>query len=125
MSTIGLILTEYSGVIPDIMFFTHTNAKRIVSGERLIEAPDLVSEILSAGSESLRCDRVAKRQLYGKHGVLEYWLIGRDRQALEIFRLRGDSLELANTLQGEEELSTPVLPGFLCKASQIFLLPQF
>src|SRR5215510_10998430 len=110
VSTIGLILTEYSGVIPDIVFFTHANAKRIVSGERLINAPDLVIEILSAGSENLRRDRVAKRQLYGKHGVLEYWLIDPTRQTVEVYSLHGESLDLASTLQREDELSTPVLP---------------
>ena len=123
VSTIGLILTEYSGVIPDIVFFSHAKSKQIVSGERLTSAPDLVIEILSAGAENVHRDRVAKRQLYGKHGVLEYWLIDRDAQAVELYRLHGESLELAGVLRGEDELSTPLLPGFSCAASQIFRLP--
>jgi Uma2 family endonuclease len=122
VSTIGLILTEYSGVIPDIVFFTHENYERVVSGERLTSAPDLVIEILSAGSENLRRDRVAKRRLYGKHGVPEYWMVDRDQQGVEIYRLQGESLELASTLQGNDQISTPVLPGFSCAASQIFAL---
>jgi len=123
VSTIGLILNEYNGVIPDIVFFTHAKSKRIVSGERLTSAPDLVIEILSPGVENVRRDRMAKRRLYGKHGVLECWLIDRDRQAIEVYRLEGDSLELFATLQAGDDLSTPVLPGFSCTASQIFLLP--
>jgi Uma2 family endonuclease len=124
VSTIGLILTDYSGVIPDIVFFSHKNYERVVSGERLTSAPDLVIEILSAGAENIRRDRVAKRQLYGKHGVLEYWMIERDRQAVEVYRLQGESLELTGTLEADAELSTPLLPGFSCLANQIFILPR-
>src|SRR5436190_12061283 len=60
VSTIGLILSDYNGVIPDIVFFRHEDYDRLVSNERLYSAPELVIEILSAGSENVRRDRVAK-----------------------------------------------------------------
>jgi Uma2 family endonuclease len=123
VSGIGLNLTEHSGVIPDVVFFTHANTKNLVCGERLTKAPELVIEILSAGSENIRRDRMAKRRLYGKHGVLEYWMIDRERQVVEVYRLQEESQEIACVLQGEENLSTPVLPGFSCSAKQIFKLP--
>ena len=115
----GLIFTEYTGVVPDIAFFSFAKSNQIVSGERLTR-PALVIEILSAGTENVRA---AKRQLYGKHGVLEYWLIDRDAPAVELYRLHGESLESAGVFQGEDELSTPELPGFSCAASHIFRLP--
>src|SRR5438552_16314149 len=37
--TPGLIFGKYSGVIPDIVFYTHERAREIISGERLIAAP--------------------------------------------------------------------------------------
>ncbi len=73
--TPGLILSEYSGVIPDIVFFRHERSEEIISGERLAGPPDLVIEILSPGSENTRRDRVAKLQLYAKHRVPEYWIV--------------------------------------------------
>ncbi len=124
VSTPGLILSDYSGVVPDIVFFSNQTRERIVSGERLTSAPDLVIEILSAGSENIKRDRVAKRQLYAKHAVPEYWLVDRDQRVVEIYLLRVASLELTAALKNDDELSTAALPGFSCPTSQVFKLPQ-
>jgi Uma2 family endonuclease len=123
VSTIGLILSDYSGVIPDIVFFKRESTKRVVTGERLTSAPELVIEILSPGAENVRRDRVAKHRLYGKYQVPEYWLINREQKSVEIYRLEDRELQLAVILVGDDELKTPVLPGFSCLASQIFILP--
>ena len=123
VSTIGLILSEYSGVIPDIVFFKNESAERIVTGERLTSAPELVVEILSPGSASIKRDRVAKFQLYGKYRVPEYWLIDKEERAVEIYRLHNAELQLITILTGDDELTTPALPGFSCTASQVFVLP--
>jgi Uma2 family endonuclease len=123
VSTIGLILSEYSGVIPDIVFIKHESAPRIVSGERLTSAPELVIEILSSGSQNIRRDRVAKYQLYGKYDVGEYWLVDREKQAVEIYRLQDTSLKLVGVFTSGDELTTPVLPGFSCSTEQVFVMP--
>ncbi len=119
-ATPGLILTEMSGVIPDIVFFRHERSGEIISGERLTGAPDLVVEILSPGAENIRRDRVAKRQLYARHGVAEYWMVDPEKRALEVYRLQSGSLELVATLKEEDELNSQFLPGFSCVASKIF-----
>jgi len=118
VSTPGLVLSEYSGVIPDIVYFSDISRQRVVSGERLTGAPDLVIEILSKGAENARRDRVVKRQLYAKHRVPEYWIIDCHRRAVEIYRL--EALELVTILEKNDELSTNVLPGFSCSVSDIF-----
>jgi len=120
VSTPGLVLSEYSGVIPDIVYFTNASRQRVVSGERLISAPDLVIEILSKGAENTRRDRVVKRQLYSKHRVPEYWIIDCNRRAIEVYRLEGRSLILATIFENDDELSTNALPGFSCSVSEIF-----
>jgi Uma2 family endonuclease len=124
VSTIGLILSNYDGVIPDIVFFRHEDYERIVSNERLYSAPQIVIEILSSGAENIRRDRVAKHKLYGKYGVKEYWLIDREQQTVEVYRLEGKALELVDKLKEGDQLSTPVLPDFSCMARQIFTLPR-
>jgi Uma2 family endonuclease len=125
VSTIGLILSDHNGVIPDIVFFRHEDYSRIVSNERLYSAPQIVVEILSSGSANTRRDRIAKYKLYQKYGVKEYWIVDRERQAVEIFRLQGEVLELNAKLSDDEEIATPLLPGFSCRARQIFaLLPN-
>ncbi|MCM3905828.1 MAG: Uma2 family endonuclease [Pyrinomonadaceae bacterium] len=120
IATPGLFLTELSGVIPDIVFFRHERSQDIISGERLTAAPDLVVEILSPGAENIRRDRIAKRQLYARHGVAEYWMVDPEKRALEVYRLQEGALALVATLKNEDEISSPFLPGFTCVASEIF-----
>ena len=123
VSTIGLILSEYSGVIPDIVFFKRESTERIVTGERLTSAPEIVIEILSTGSENIRRDRVAKLQLYEKHGVLEYWIVDREKQGVEIYRLLDTKLKSVGVFTNGDYLTTPILPGFTCLAGELFILP--
>src|SRR6476659_4151134 len=42
ISTPGLILSQFSGVIPDLVFFTREMSGKIISGERLVAAPAIV-----------------------------------------------------------------------------------
>ena len=120
ISTPGLILSENSGIIPDLVYFSNESQQRVRSGDRLRSAPDLVVEILSKGAENTRRDRVVKRQLYAKHGVPEYWIIDCQNRAVEIYRLDGRSLELDTIFVNGDELSTGSLPGFACAVSEIF-----
>ncbi|HKZ77690.1 MAG TPA: Uma2 family endonuclease [Pyrinomonadaceae bacterium] len=120
VATPGLILSELSGVIPDIVFFRHGRREEIVSGERLTGAPDLVIEILSPGAENIRRDRVAKRQLYARYGVHEYWLVDLEEQAIEVYHLHEETLDLVNKFSDTDELTSSALPGFACAAASIF-----
>src|SRR5262249_1992299 len=72
---LGKILSNYDAVIPDIIFVSNSRLSEIASTDRITGAPDLIIEIVSPGSENSSRDRVAKRQLYGKYGVKEYWVI--------------------------------------------------
>jgi Uma2 family endonuclease len=112
----GLILSEYSGVIPDIVLFLNEQRDTIIKNDRLTGPPALVVEIVSPGSANIRRDRVAKLQLYAKHRVPEYWIV--DPKNLTVEKYVG--LSLSQTLQHDEELSTSALPGFSCRLSQIF-----
>ena len=123
VSTPGLVLSEYSGVIPDIVFFSHDQRDRIVTNDRLTGAPSLVVEILSPGSSNVRRDRVLKLQLFAKHGVPEYWIIDLKNSAVEIYVNQDSSLVLQETLGEEQTLTTPALPGFSCQVSEIFRQP--
>jgi len=118
ISTPGLILSEFSGVIPDLVFFTREMGKQIISGERLVAAPAIVVEILSPGSENTRRDRVAKRQLYAKHGVAEYWIVDFANRTVEV--LTGEALAIETELKGEDLLTSSCLPGFSSSIDAVF-----
>ena len=116
----GVILSNYSGVIPDLVFFSNDQRDTIVKNDRLHGPPALVVEILSPGSSNIRRDRVAKLQLYAKHGVAEYWIIDPKKMILEKYVNQGFSLVLEETLGDEQTLTTQALPGFSCRVSEIF-----
>ncbi|HEU4934268.1 MAG TPA: Uma2 family endonuclease [Pyrinomonadaceae bacterium] len=115
-----VVLSNYTGVIPDLVFFSNEQRGTIVKDDRLNGPPTLVGEILSPGSSNIRRDRVAKLQLYGKHGVPEYWIIDLKNTAVERYVNQGSSMILQETLGKEETLTTPTLPGFSCRVSDIF-----
>jgi Uma2 family endonuclease len=102
------------------VFFSREQNDAIVKDDRLHGPPALVVEILSPGSTNIRRDRVAKLQLYAKHGVPEYWIIDPRIMTLERYLNQGSSLVLLETLRYEDSLSTTALPGFSCQMSEIF-----
>ena len=120
VATPGLVLSDYSGVIPDLVFFLHEERPNIVTDERLTAPPSLVVEIVSPGSKNIRRDRVAKLNLYSKHGVPEYWIVDPERLQLERFVMRGSSLDPLETLRIGGQLTSNSLPGFSCEVREIF-----
>ena len=118
--TPGLILSENSGVIPDLVVVLNEQQDRIITGERLTGPPALVIEIVSPGSTNIRRDRVAKLQLYSKHGVSEYWIVDPGNLTVEKYVVHDSALTLLETLHLDDTLSTSILPGFSCPLSQIF-----
>jgi Uma2 family endonuclease len=121
LTDMGLILSRYSGVIPDIVVFLHETGDTIITGERLTGPTDLVIEVISPGSANVRRDRVDKLKLYSKHRVPEYWIVDPANLTVDQYVSHGSSLKLSQTLQREEErLSSVAIPGFSCLLSQIF-----
>lgn len=121
LTDMGLILSRYSGVIPDIVVFLNETGENIITGDRLTGPTDLVIEVISPGSANIRRDRVDKLRLYSKHRVPEYWIVDPANLTVDQYVLHGPSLKLSQTLQREEErLSSAVIPGFSCLLSQIF-----
>lgn len=118
----GAILSNYDAVIPDIAFVRNERWDQVVTGEKFTSAVDLVVEILSPGAANRRRDLSAKRGLYGKYGVEEYWIVDTENLSVTIFRLNGPMLEEISTLSGDAELTSPILPGFQLQVSSIFKL---
>jgi Uma2 family endonuclease len=116
----GVIFSDSSGVIPDLVFIANEKRSEIASGERITGAPDLVIEIVSPGPENEKRDRIAKRQLYGKYGVKEYWVVDPYRLTIEVYLLEGQILKLTATYTEQDKLVSSALPGFSCKVESIF-----
>jgi len=120
VSTPGLILSDLSGVIPDVVYFANDQRDSIITGERLTGSPALVIEIVSPGSANVKRDRIAKLRLYASHNVPEYWIVDPQNVTVERYVNQGTSLSLFEILRPEDSLMTTTLPGFACQLSEIF-----
>lgn len=122
----GVIFSNISGVIPDLVYLSNESRAEIALGERVEGAPDLIIEILSPGSENERRDRQVKRQLYSKFQVKEYWIIDPEAHTIEIFRAKEKtgkrklSATPVATLRSAEKITSPLLPDFHCLVQEFF-----
>jgi len=112
LATPGIVFDIHNGVIPDLVAVLNERRDAITAGERFIGAPNIVIEIVSPGTENMRRDRIMKRQVYGKFGVDEYWVVDPQTRTVEVYRSLDDKLELDQTLADGDELRTVVLPEF-------------
>lgn len=118
----GAIFSDYDAVIPDLCFVRHERWDEVVTGEKFTGAVDLVVEITSPGNTNRQRDLSAKRGLYARYGVQEYWIVDTDNRSILVLRLQGWTLHEVATLSGEEELTSSLLPGFSLKVSTVFNL---
>jgi Uma2 family endonuclease len=119
----GAVFSDYDAVIPDLVFVRNERWDQIVANERFVAAPDLVIEVVSPGKENRNRDLLAKRRLYAKYGVEEYWIVDRESLSVMIFRLHDGKLEETATLSEADEITSPLLPGFALNVSTLFILP--
>lgn len=122
VTTPGLIFSSIDGVIPDLVYMSHERREEILHGGRLRAAPELVVEVVSPGAENVRRDRIAKRQLYAKYGVEEYWVVDPDTRSVEIYRLRDHVLDLVAMHTDKQSITTPLLPGWGVTADELFVI---
>lgn len=118
----GAIFSDYDAVIPDLCFVRHERWDEVVTGEKFTGAVDLVVEITSPGKTNRQRDLTAKRGLYARYGVREYWIIDTDNRSVLILRLRGSTFDELALLAGDDELTSPLLPEFSLKANTVFNL---
>nr|WP_225889490.1 Uma2 family endonuclease [Halomicronema hongdechloris] len=59
-------------------------------------------------------------KLYSQQGVQEYGIVNKDLPQVQIYRRDNAPLTLALTLQANDTLTSPLLPGFSWALSRIF-----
>ena len=77
--------------------------------------------MLSPGGDNERRDREAKLKLYASRGVQEYWIADWRLQQVEVYRRENATLRLMATLLNDDQLSSPLLPGFSCAIGRFFV----
>jgi Uma2 family endonuclease len=118
----GVIFTEANNVIPDVAWISRERlAVSLDEAGHLMEAPELIVEVLSPGENNQKRDRQVKLKLYSTRGVQEYWIINWQTQQVEIYRREQAILKLITTVLSNNELTSPLLPGFSCSVDELFI----
>ena len=108
VSPVDVVLTPRRVVQPDVLFIE--KARLNIVGSHIGGAPDLVMEVISAGS--WQRDRIEKKALYEQAGVAEYWIIDPDAAAIEVFALVKGVYQLHSKATGKEPAKSKLLAGF-------------
>ena len=121
LTTPGLIFVDDENVIPDLVWISKEKLTTCADeAGHFTVAPELVVEVLSQTPKDIARDRQVKLKLYSRVGVREYWIVDWQQQAIEIYRRKQARLQLECTLFAEDELTSPLFPGFSLKAASIF-----
>jgi Uma2 family endonuclease len=117
----GVIFSDQDAVAPDVVWISkdHLDILDQEAG-KVYRAPDLVVEVLSPGRENEKRDKRVKLQLYSQRGVKEYWIADWQPQTIEVYRRVDAALQLQATLGREDELTSPLLPGFSIRVESLF-----
>ncbi len=83
-----------------------------------IGAPDIVVEILSPGNNKKELQN--KYEVYEDAGVLEYWIIQPTEKTFFKYTLTEGRFQASKLLTIGNEVTTPILPGFVLSLDELF-----
>jgi len=89
VAPLDIVLSEHDVVQPDLIWVAQDRLS-LIEDQCIRGAPSLVVEVLSPSTEQR--DREPKRELYGRAGVREYWLIDAQAGTLDVAVLDGGRL---------------------------------
>ena len=113
-----VVLSDTDVVQPDLLFVSREREHLLSGGENVRGAPDLVIEILSPATADR--DRGYKHALYGRHGVMEYWLVDPAAETVQIHRQRAGVLTVTHTFGRGQTLRSPLLADLELHLDDIF-----
>jgi Uma2 family endonuclease len=105
---------EREYVEPDVLY-VHADRVTLFEERRLPAPPDLVVEVTSPGNR--RVDLRAKRDLYARFGVPEYWVV--DLQEERVLVHRQGALDAPVERRRGEDLDCVRAPGFTLAVSTV------
>lgn len=101
---VTVYLTDEDRFVPDFMVVCDRDK---IKGNGVYGAPDLVVEVLSPST--VKRDRTYKKDIYGKCGVREYWLVEPAGKTVEIYRNTGTELVLQDAYAVYPDWMLPML----------------
>jgi Uma2 family endonuclease len=119
-SSQGFELPTGDTVAPDVSVVSaeRWSTTTPITGKFLRVVPELVVEILSESTASR--DRGEKKGIYGKAGVLEYWIVDTRARTVTVFTGDGERFDAGRILSEREELQSRVLPALQLLVASLF-----
>ena len=114
---LGEALSNHDVAQPDLLFVSNSRSE-IVTDANIQGGPDLLVEIISPGTAQY--DRGYKQLLYGRHGVLEYWMVDPDALTVEVMVQEDEGLTPWAVYRRGETMSSRLLQGLSIDLEQIF-----
>ena len=112
-----VVLSDTDVVQPDVLFISRAR-EHTLTDDNVRGAPDLLIEILSPSTADR--DLGYKYDLYGRHGVLEYWIVDPMAETVAVHRQGDGRLEAAETLNRGDTLRTALLEGLELRLDDVF-----
>jgi Uma2 family endonuclease len=114
---LDVFLTDTNVYQPDILFISSKNL-HLLEEDGVHGAPDLIIEILSPSTS--RLDLGAKKRVYARCGVLEFWAIYPPERKVVVYDFRKSEKEPANTWLETDSFEPQLFPGLRLTVSEIF-----
>ena len=110
-------LSAHDVVQPDVLFVAEANRGRLAE-DGIHGPPDLVVEVLSPATAQL--DKKSKRRIYARAGVKELWLVDPLLLQVQRYDFARDQAKPVQLIEEDESFETPLLPGLVVSAAEIF-----
>ena len=101
---------------PDLLFISIGRSSIIQKW--IYGAPDFVVEILSESNPNN--DLVAKKRVYGKFDVVEYWIVYPKEEKVEVFHNQNKEMQLVQTAKKSHTIRSIAIQGFDLEVVRIF-----
>ena len=109
-----VVLSDDTILQPDLLYIARS--RRAIVKERVEGPPDIVVEILSPATA--KRDRLAKQELYARHGVPEFWIVDPGKRTFE-FMLNQEG-DFAIQTMSSDSYQSPLLPKVRIELTQFW-----
>ena len=117
LSPLDVVLSDHDVLQPDVTYVSlqrsHFVTERNISG-----APDLVVEVLSPGTRDR--DLTAKRAIYARWGVREYWIVDPEARTVEVMKAGEPDFETVRVYSEGAAATSPILEGLEIDVASLF-----
>jgi Uma2 family endonuclease len=113
-----IYLAKTSEPVPDIVVLKPQTHEY----KRVRPTADDVYLIIEVGNSTPERDTVVKRELYGRHGILEYWVFDLVAQELRVFRGPQNGDYQTDVRWTDPEITLEALPHLRLNAGQLVAL---